>query len=152
MPPPVEKPDSSETVQVPTPESAETKPKPGLVESDSSSTETQNRPEPSTSTSAADEEESLSPINRVQDSEVYSGSDPETKGRSPAVGEREEVQLRPQDPGENVDLNKVSGNKETGTSEHNDPDSGPNRSPKKSRNGSPGKIWKGVDFFPVKYI
>lgn len=134
-PPPVDEPDSSETVHVPSPEPGETRPEPGPAESNSGPAETQKLPEPTASTSAADTEEDQSPTTRLQNSKV--DPDPKTK-ESPAEGEGEEVQLTPEDPGENTDLNKVTAD---------DPDSGPNKSPKKSRTSSPGKVWKRLEVF-----
>lgn len=141
-PPPVDEPDSSETVHIPSTEPGETRPEPGPAESDSSPTETQELPEPTASTSAGDTEEYQSQTTRLQ---VDSGPDPKTEDQSPAGGEGEEVQFTPEGPGESTGLNKVNGKEKTRTND--DPDSGPNKSPKKSRTGSPGKVWRRVEGF-----
>ncbi|XP_039980456.1 inverted formin-2-like isoform X2 [Xiphias gladius] len=128
--------DPTETDQVPTDPPAEAKTEPG-------SPEIQNLPEPSTSTAAADTQGGQSQT-RVQDSEVDSGPDPETRVREQAG--REEVQLGPEDPATDEDVNVGNVNErseeitplEARTTEHNDdPDSGPSK-PAKSRTSSAG--------------
>ncbi|XP_050927565.1 inverted formin-2 isoform X2 [Lates calcarifer] len=125
--------DPPQTVQVPKGPPPETRPEPG--------SEPQN-PEPSSSPVAADTEGDQSQT-RVQDSEVDSGPEPET--RDPAA---EEVQLRPEGPGTEDDSYTVKRSEESEfeeitslearTTEHDkDPDPGPSR-PAKSRTSSTG--------------
>ncbi|XP_026196951.1 inverted formin-2-like isoform X2 [Anabas testudineus] len=134
-----EKPDSSETVHVPSPEPGKTRPGAGQAESDSGPTETENPPGPAASASAAYTEEEQSQTTRVWDSTADSGTHPETEDQSPAGQEGEAVPETPEVLGENADVNIVNGNEETSTTEHsNVPDPGPNKSPKKSRTSSPG--------------
>ncbi len=132
-----------ETVQIPI-DPHETRPEPGSAETDGGPPETQNPSEPSSSTDAADTEGDQSQT-EVQNSEVGSGPDPETRDGSPA-GE-EEIQLKPEESGEN----KVNRNEESEfeeitsfearTTEHNDdPDSGPKEPAKKSRINPAGKV------------
>lgn len=142
-----EKPDSSETVHVPSPEPGKTRPGPGQAESDSGPTETENPPGPAASASAAYTEEEQSQTTRVWDSTADSGTHPETEDQSPAGQEGEAVPETPEVLGENADVNIVNGNEETSTTEHsNVPDPGPNKSPKKSRTSSPGEV---CDIFKI---
>lgn len=136
----VDEPDSSKTV--PSTKPGETAPYPGPAESHSGPTETQKLPEPAGSTSTEDQ----SRTTRLRDSKLDPGPDLETKDQIPAGVKEEAVQLTPEGPEENTDVNKVNGNEET----TDNPDSAP-KSQKKSRTGSPGKGWRRMEGFFVFY-
>nr|XP_020480327.1 inverted formin-2-like [Monopterus albus] len=93
--------DRQETVQVPTPETAEREPEPDSAETTRDLTEIQTPPEPTLCTAAASTKGTEGQT-RVADSEKDSGP----IERGPA--EEEEVQLRPEDPGESKDGNVES--------------------------------------------
>lgn len=131
----------TETVRIPI-DPPETRPEPGSAKTDGGHPETQTPSEPSTSTDAADTEGDQSQT-EVQRSEVGLGPDPETRDRGPA-GE-EEVQLKPEESGENqVNRNEESEfeeitSSEARTTKHNDdPDS--KEPAKKSRISPAGKV------------
>ncbi|KAI3364695.1 hypothetical protein L3Q82_011473, partial [Scortum barcoo] len=132
-----------QTVQI-TADPPEPGPEPGSTETDGGPPETQNLSDPSTCTDA-ENTEGVQSQTKVQTSQVGPGPDPET-GDGSLAGE-EEVQLHPEESGENKDSrNEESEFEEIMSFEartpecNSDPDSSPKGPAKKSRTSPAGNV------------